>query len=571
MNAGNEKTVFISYARADVETVQGFVQRLGAFSHFAFVDDQLEAGQDWWEVILENIRACRVFLCAVSPSSVRSRACKAELNYAHALGKKIVPIMVRKVRVEDAPDVLQQIHIEDFINPQFDDFAQLDTVLDEANELPHTPLPDPLPDPPDAPMADLSSARELVSQDDLSPADQLKLVAELGAVVLFDDDRPAAVGVLEQLSRHPRKTEAVGRAVTELLARYRFAPSDTNSMNLMKSVVRALVNEQCMPITGSGMTDWLVGSRKDLAQEWASEYSYPLNLSQRDDLPQVAQYISVTETNEIMREHLARFYRQQLKEKFPEIIDGPVEGPRAFDLDAGVVDVWRSAADRMPAEPHKVLATLPCKIYINAEPTALLTEALSAEKVRWPDGEVKHRKPRHDFCRWNREASDAAPESPFQADPSYIPSIEEPLVFHVFGTLQYPESLVITEDDFFDFLGAVAETPELIPTQLIAAVAESNLLFLGFGLQDWDVRVLLRALINREIAEDLGKRFKHVAADDDAAVAEVVARVDDAKEYLGKYFGEFAQPKISVFWASVQAFCEGLESAWTEQASEGRS
>ncbi len=570
MNAGNENTLFISYARADVDTVRGIAERLSAFKHFAFVDDQLEAGQDWWEVILENIRACRVLLFVVSPSSVRSRACRAELSYAHALGKKIVPIKVREVRIEDAPDILQPINVEDFINPSDHSYGQLDTILDEANAAPDAALPDPLPDPPAAPMADLSGARELVSRSDLSLEEQRGLVVQLGALVQDEDDRPAAVGVLEQLSRHPQLLKAVAPAVTELLARYRYAPSDPQSMNLMKSVVKALVKERCTPIIGSGMTDWLVGTRKTLAQEWAREYSYPLHLSQRDDLPQVAQYISVIENKKSMREDLARFYRQQLKEKFPEIVDGPVEGPRAFNLDAGVVDVWRSAANRMPAEPHQVLAALPCPIYINAEPTALLSEALRAEKVVWPDGEVRHREPREDFCRWNNEASEIAPASPFDVDPDYEPEIHQPLVFHVFGTLQFPESLVITEDDFFDFLGAVAERPELIPIELRSAVAESSLLFLGFGLQDWDVRVLLRALINREIAENFGKNYKHVAADVDAT-GEGVVSVDGAKEYLRKSFGEFRHPNISIFWASVEAFCEGLDRAWMEEAIEGRS
>ena len=569
MNAGQDRTVFVSYARADVATAQSIAERLKDFDHFSFVDDQLRAGQDWWDVILENIRACPIFLSLVSPSSVRSRACKAELSYAHALGKTIVPVKIREVRMEDAPDILQRINVQDFINPTDRSFSRLDTILDEAEQPPHPPLPDPLPDPPEAPIADMTAARELVGRADLSLEEQQQLVAQLGTQVQDEDDRPAAVAVLEQLANHPKLMEAVARDVTELLARYRYAPQDPQSMKLMKSVVRALVNEHCTPIIGSGMTDWLVGSRKMLAQEWAREYSYPLNLSQRDDLPQVAQYISVTETEPIMREDLARFYRQQLTDKFPDIVDGPVEGPRAFSLDEGIVDVWRKASDRMPAEPHKVLASLPCRIYINAEPTTLLSQALRSQLVTWPNGELKNREPREDFCRWNHEAMEDAPASPFETDPTYVPSIEQPLVFHIFGTLQYPESIVITEDDFFDFIGAVAESPELIPIALRAAVAESSLLFLGFGLQDWDVRVLLRALISREIAESLGKNFKHVAADVDASDSEGVVSVDGAKEYLREYFGEFRNPKISIFWASVEAFCEGLESAWLEQKDGG--
>lgn len=566
---GSTKSLFISYARADVDTAQSIATRLGNFDHFSFVDDQLRAGQDWWEVILEHIRTCPIFVCIVSPSYTRSRACKAELSYAHALGKTIIPLKVRDVSMEDAPDILQKINVTDFVNPTERSFAELDTVLDEAKAAPDAPLPDPLPESPATPMADVAAAREMIGRASLTLEDQQQLVTQLGAQVQDEDDRPAAVALLEQLATHPDRREAIARDVSELLSRYRLAPTDAQSMKLMKSVVRALTNEQLTPIVGSGMTDWLVGSRKTLAQEWAHEYNYPLNLSQRDDLPQVAQYISVTEKDQIMRQDLARFYRQQLKEKFPDIVEGAIDGPRAFPLDDGIVKVWHAASDRMPAEPHKVLATLPCRIYINAEPTTLLSEALRTQLVKWPDGQMKPRAPREDFCRWNHDAVEEAPPSPFETEPDYVPSIEKPLVFHIFGTLQYPESIVITEDDYFDFIGAVAESPELIPIDLRAAVAESSLLLLGLGLQDWDVRVLLRALVNREIAESLGKNFKHVAADTDAGDGDGdgVVSVDGAKEYLREYFGEFRDPKISIFWASVEAFCEGLEHAWFEQTN----
>ena len=466
MNAGQDQTVFVSYARADVDTAKAIAERLGDFDHGCFIDDQLRAGQDWWEVILANIRACPVLLSLVSPSSIRSRACKAELTYAHALGKRIVPLKIREFRMENAPEILQSINVRDFVNPDDRSYSQLDTILDDAEAALPAPLPDPLPDPPEAPRSEFPEARELLDREALSLLEQQQLVAEFRGRVQDEDDRPTVVALLEQLANHPNLMEAVAGDVTELLARYRFAPQDPQSMRLMKSVVRSLVNEQCTPILGWGLSDWLVGSRKELAQRWAHEYSYPLGLGRRDDLPQVAQYISVTESEPIMREDLARFYRQQLKDKFPDTVDGPVEGPRAFGLDQGMIDVWKEASGLMPAEPHQVLATLPCRIYVNTEPTTLLTEALRAQPWQSPDGEIRNRRPREDFCRWNLQASEDVAESPFHADPTYVPSIEEPLVFHIFGMLRYPESIVITEDDFFDFLGVVAESPELIPIDL---------------------------------------------------------------------------------------------------------
>jgi hypothetical protein len=391
-----------------------------------------------------------------------------------------------------------------------------------------------------------------VVREDLSPDDQRELVSRLSTQVQNPDDRPAVVAVLEQLAAHPNVVRTVAHDASHLLARYREPPRDQHSVMLLKSIVRAVERQRCVPILGSGMTEWLVGTRKDLAKEWAREYNYPLHLGRRDDLPQVAQYLCVTATEEHVREDLGAFYRRRLKSAFPHIVRAPVEGPGRARLDDMLIDVWKAESHGVPGEPHRVLARMPCRIYVSAQPTSLLSVALRAEG----------KEPREHFCMWNRDAHDDWPESPFEADRSYEPSVEKPLVYNVFGTLEHPESIVISEDDYLSFLMAVAERPDLIPTQVTEAIAESSLLFLGFGLQDWDMRILTRALINGEVAEALGRRHKHVAAELDAHDGATSA--EGAREFLREYFGSFRQPPISIFWASVESFCEALEAVWLD-------
>lgn len=559
MGADDGVTVFISYARADAEAVGDLEQGLADYDHRCFVDRQMLGGVAWWEEILEQIRATPILLFALSPSSAQSRACQAELSYACALGKRIVPVMVRDTAIEDAPDALQTINVQRFVNPGHREYARLDTTLDEAEEHPWPTLPDPLPIAPPAPIADLSEAREKVQRSELTPDVQREVLAELAASVRNADDRPAAVAVLEQLVGHPDVVASVATEATGLLTTYRPPPRDHQSMRLMRSIVGALQREQCVPIVGSGMTNWLVGTRRNLASEWARQYDYPLNLGRRDDVPQVAQYISVTETVPLMRDDLGAFYRRQLKERFPEIVSAPVDGANRAKLDDILVEVWSSEARSIPGEPHRILARMPAPIFVSAQPTSLLSTALTAAGKR----------PREDFCRWQVDAPREWPPSPFKSDPDYVPSVEEPLVYHLFGTLEFPESIVIAEDDYFDFLCAVAEDPGLIPIQVSEAVADSSLLFLGFGLQDWDARVLLRTLINGEIAESLGKRFKHVAAEIESH--EGVVSVEAAREYLSDYFGRFREPQIDIFWASIESFCEALEVAWLEETDGANS
>ena len=55
------------------------------------------------------------------------------------------------------------------------------------------------------------------------------------------------------------------------------------------------------------------------------------------------------------------------------------------------------------------------------------------------------------------------PVSVFESEPGFVPTVERPLVYHVFGQLDVPESLVITEDDYDDFLVGITENRALIP------------------------------------------------------------------------------------------------------------
>ena len=147
-------------------------------------------------------------------------------------------------------------------------------------------------------------------------------------------------------------------------------------------------------------------------------------------------------------------------------------------------------------------------------------------------------------------------------DPGYVPSPERPLVYHVFGILEVPESIVITEDEYFDFLAAVANsgpsTP-LIPSVVEEALANSSLLFVGFGVQDWDFRILLRGLINHEAARRKGQRPNHVAAET-GVLREGVTRPDRAKDYIVSYFRD-NEPSIEIEWAGVDEFAVDLARA----------
>jgi hypothetical protein len=56
------------------------------------------------------------------------------------------------------------------------------------------------------------------------------------------------------------------------------------------------------------------------------------------------------------------------------------------------------------------------------------------------------------------------------------------------------DTFVVTEDDYIDYLAGEESVLDLIPARLVAEIAKSNLLFLGYALRDWNLRIVLRQI-----------------------------------------------------------------------------
>ena len=82
-------------------------------------------------------------------------------------------------------------------------------------------------------------------------------------------------------------------------------------------------------------------------------------------------------------------------------------------------------------------------------------------------------------------------------------SADAPVVYHLFGHFEQPQSLVLSENDLLDFLIAVVSDRPPIPNSVRRALqgSDKSFLFLGFGIRNWYLRVLLKALL-RNLARD---------------------------------------------------------------------
>ena len=137
-----------------------------------------------------------------------------------------------------------------------------------------------------------------------------------------------------------------------------------------------------------------------------------------------------------------------------------------------------------PDEPHRVLADLPLPVYITTNYDDLMEQALKS----------RGKTPIQEICRWNKYAMQSK-----RTSSNYVPTREKPLVFHLHGTYEIQESLVLTEYDYLDFLAAISRTAisskqNILPPRIQEAFTDTSLLFLGYRIADWDFHVLFRIL-----------------------------------------------------------------------------
>ena len=70
-----------------------------------------------------------------------------------------------------------------------------------------------------------------------------------------------------------------------------------------------------------------------------------------------------------------------------------------------------------------------------------------------------------------------------------------PIVYHLFGTFDDPNSLVLSENDLLDFITAIISDRPKLPDSLRNALHNKTFLFVGFGIRYWYIRVILKLLI----------------------------------------------------------------------------
>ena len=288
---------------------------------------------------------------------------------------------------------------------------------------------------------------------------------------------------------------------------------------IWERTVRRIKAGQCTPFIGAGASAEYIPVAADLAKALACQYDYPFK--DAEDLARVTQFAAVREGD-----------RLDIKERLAAMLANvPVPDFRA------------------PDEPHALLADLRLPIYLTTNSDDFMYDALVD----------RGRKPQRAICPWYTRATWELERanSLFQEAAGYDPKSARPIVYHLHGHHSVPQSLVLTEDDYIDFLVRVSGDPNLLPPKIQEALANQMLLFVGFSLADWTFRVIFGGLLSARPphsgATHVSVQFPPRAEDPDD---ERPVRI---QEYLDKYF---AQQSISICWQTAREFSGELRRRW---------
>jgi serine/threonine kinase PknH len=188
-------TLFISYSSRDhaaLEKVRAALQR----AHLqVWLDEELRGGEVWWNTILEEIRGCDVFIVALSKNYLESKPCQAELRYAQALHRSILPVQIGP---------MDSMRVNPLAAVQAIDYQSIDTGIElvaavHARKAKVEPLPSPLPAPPPVPFEYLMRLDTAIAAPELSPHEQAQLLSDLKNGLETDGNEPSARRDLTQL------------------------------------------------------------------------------------------------------------------------------------------------------------------------------------------------------------------------------------------------------------------------------------------------------------------------------------------------------------------------------------
>jgi hypothetical protein len=207
---------FVSYASITRREITALVKDIEDLGYAAWFDQELTGGHAWWQTILNSIEQSDVFIFALTPQALDSYPCRLEYEYAQAIGKRILPVMLTQVNTNFLPPALSEIQYVDFRAENEDRIFALVRAL---NSLPPArPLPDPMPMRPSVPVSDIGRLKEKVESNiTYSEPEQSSLLLDLKRFLSDPKYTDDARTLLKKMQTRRDTLAFISKEVDELL------------------------------------------------------------------------------------------------------------------------------------------------------------------------------------------------------------------------------------------------------------------------------------------------------------------------------------------------------------------
>jgi hypothetical protein len=303
-----------------------------------------------------------------------------------------------------------------------------------------------------------------------------------------------------------------------------------------RTLVSKIRRGQCTPILGPSVASELLPTPEDLARGLSSGHC---PFADTADLRRVSQFLG-TMDNDDMRQRVLDQLTASLRRNLGSS-NGAARIGTPSDLQ---LDQWNDLSQAFETEIHQQLASLSLPLYVTTNFDNFLTRALEAKLGG--NGKV-----RREPVVWRIPREERAVLNP-------PPSADNPVVLHLFGTDKDPESMVLTEDDHLDYLARISHDQEIfLPASVNALLAKNTLLFLGYRLEDLDLKVILRGLLTYLALTKYDRMQLAVQIETEKQDVSIQREVTD---YFQQSFRQYFSSKsdVKIYWGSAHQFMADL-------------
>jgi TIR domain/SIR2-like domain len=325
---------------------------------------------------------------------------------------------------------------------------------------------------------------------------------------------------------------------------WRMGLSDKDWKDLLISICK----KKCIPFVGQGAYTLqsqdgktLIPLSKDIIDKWKEKYRYPL-----EDLYALARVYTLEDSYQLAR--LAQFLEIEtadVDEMYPKTMLS--EMLKELDL---------SNFPSQTKSSYDILANLDLPIYITTNHDRFLERALSGSPGK---------KPESDFCKWSDKLIkyvDAADISSVFDETQYKPTQERPLVYHIHGDMNTPESMVLTERDYFEFVINLNKNDEkdMLPPIIRTELATSSLLFIGYTLEDINFRAIFQGFLS--FLSSIDKKYRKFSVA--IQIPPIISNKGQAK--MQKYLEQYTRNMfdVHIFWGTTYDFITELDKRWKD-------